>query len=95
MSEFSCHLLSGRLAYESSLYKAKKKFFALYTVIVITFQRICFTQYRSDWRIFFVFYRAPNITGVPNKRVGENFFLKINKTGGDLIYKEEVPNKDM
>ena len=32
--------------------------------------------------------RVPNITGVPNESVGGNFFLKINKTEGDLIKKE-------
>ena len=32
--------------------------------------------------------RVPNITGVPNKSVGGNFFLKINKTGGDLLDKK-------
>ena len=31
--------------------------------------------------------RVPNITGVPNKSVGGNFFLKVIKTGGDLINK--------
>ena len=28
---------------------------------------------------------VPNITGVPNKSVGGNVFVKINKTEGDLI----------
>ena len=32
--------------------------------------------------------RVPNITGVPNKSVGGNFFLKVNKTGGYLINKK-------
>ena len=29
--------------------------------------------------------RVPNITGVPNKNLGGNFFLKIDKTGNDLL----------
>ena len=32
--------------------------------------------------------RVPNITGVPNKIVGWNFFMKIKKTGGDSINKK-------
>ena len=37
---------------------------------------------RSPWRL-----RVPNITGVPNKSAGGNFFLKINKTVGNLLNK--------
>ena len=38
--------------------------------------------------------RVPNITGVPNKSGWGNFFLKINKTGGDLINKKSQISKD-
>ena len=34
-----------------------------------------------------------NITGVPSKSVGGNFFLRINKTGGDLLNKFPKQNE--
>ena len=36
---------------------------------------------------YLTYSRVLNITGVPNKIVGGNFCLKMNKTGGDLIIK--------
>ena len=34
------------------------------------------------------YFRVPDITGVPNKSLGGNLFLKINKTGGNLQNKK-------
>ena len=35
-----------------------------------------------------IYFRVPNIIGVPMRSVWGNFFLKINKTGGDLLNKK-------
>ena len=35
-----------------------------------------------------LYSRVPNIPGVPNKSVGGNSILKINKTGGDIVNKK-------
>ena len=54
-----------------------RKFVKLNLEIVVIFSEL-----------HFYYSRVPNITGVPNKSVGGNFFLKINKTGGDIINKK-------
>ena len=55
---------------------------------------IFITEMSSGCQAVVRYSRVPNITVVPNKNLGGNFFLKINKNSR-RVTKQDVPYKDM